>query len=496
MDYLVLFTIDAGLMILELVASRLMSPYFGNSNFVWTAIIGIILLAGSLGNIIGGKIASKKNPRVIVGLLLFISAIYITVTPMINVPVLEGIRDGEMGTQFSSVLGSIIFFLIPSTILGMVPPIIMKERIGESKDKGKESGRITAIIAIGSLVGTFLGGFFLIPTFGTNMIFVIVAIMIIISTLLLRPFKEIDFEPQRPILVVTTILAIAMSIISLVYVTTGSGRGETESISIDTEYGRIIIEDDELDGERIRCYRQSGSYSSATFLNDDRKYELVYDYLKKYDLMFDFTDVKSVAMIGGAAYQYPKYYISHFPDKSMDVIEIDPESTRIARKYFYLDDLIDDYNLEENKRLGLYNEDGRVFLDDSDKKYDAILNDAFSGEVPVATLSTREAVKIIKHSLKDGGVYMSNILGAVDGDKGRFLRSEVKTLKDVFDNVYVVPVYDKVENDKYINWMVIATDSNRYEPDDAINVNLTDDDIVLTDDYNPVDSMTSTKYRD
>ena len=58
-DYFVLFTLDAVLMILELVAARLMSPYFGNSNFVWTAIIGIILLAGSLGNLIGGRIASR-----------------------------------------------------------------------------------------------------------------------------------------------------------------------------------------------------------------------------------------------------------------------------------------------------------------------------------------------------------------------------------------------------------------------------------------------------
>lgn len=62
-DYVALFLLDVVGMILELVAARLMSPIFGNSNYVWTAIIGIILLAGSLGNIIGGKIASIKHPR-------------------------------------------------------------------------------------------------------------------------------------------------------------------------------------------------------------------------------------------------------------------------------------------------------------------------------------------------------------------------------------------------------------------------------------------------
>lgn len=41
----------------------------------------------------------------------------------------------------------------------------------------------------------------------------------------------------------------------------------------------------------------------------------------------------------------------------MDVVEIDPKITEIARKYFYLDKLIRDFNLEENGRLKLMNED-------------------------------------------------------------------------------------------------------------------------------------------
>jgi spermidine synthase len=110
--------------------------------------------------------------------------------------------------------------------------------------------------------------------------------------------------------------------------------------------------------------------------------------------MFKFLNVKNTAMIGGAAYQYPKYFISNFKDKSMDVIEIDPMSTEIAKNYFFLDDLVSDFDTESSGRLGLYNEDGRVFLADSIKKYDAILNDAFSGEVPVGTLATVELPRL------------------------------------------------------------------------------------------------------
>ena len=55
---IIIFTIDAICMILELIASRLLSPYFENSNIVWTSIIGIILLSSSIGNYIG-----RKNSR-------------------------------------------------------------------------------------------------------------------------------------------------------------------------------------------------------------------------------------------------------------------------------------------------------------------------------------------------------------------------------------------------------------------------------------------------
>lgn len=487
-DYVVLFVLNALEMILELVAARLLSPYFGNSNFVWTAIIGIILLSASIGNLIGGRLAKLKNVRLWVSLLLLFASAYIAMTPLIDVPVLQSIKDGDMGVQFSSVISSVVFFLIPSSIMGIVSPVIMKERIGEGEDKAKESGRITAIIAIGSLFGTFLGGFWLIPALGTKLIFAMIAIVLTMVILLFCPLRNVTKKELRVGYVLGFLVVLLLNIFAIISVINQENKG----ISIDTEYGRIIVEEGERNGETVLFYKQSGAYASATYM-DDRKYELVFDYLKKYDMMFDFIDVKNVAMIGGAAYQYPKYYISHFPDKTMDVIEIDPMSTEIAKKYFYLDDLISDYGED---RLGLYNEDGRVFLAETDKKYDAVLNDAFSGEVPVGTLATVEAAKVIKNKLNAGGVYISNVLGAVSGDKGKFLRAEVKTLKTVFKHVYVVKVHKKARENSYINWMVVATDNDDCEPEDVMELNLSDEDIVLTDDYNPVDSLVTTSYHD
>ena len=124
------------------------------------------------------------------------------------------------------------------------------------------------------------------------------------------------------------------------------------------------------------------------------------------------------------------------------------------------------------------------------------MNDAFSGEVPVGTLATTEAAQIIKNSLNNGGVYISNVLGAIKGEKGKFMRAEIKTLQKVFKHVYVVNVRENIKDDSYSNRMVIATDKDDFKPENVVKVEIKDSDIVLTDDYCPIDSLVSTNYHD
>lgn len=133
-------------------------------------------------------------------------------------------------------------------------------------------------------------------------------------------------------------------------------------------------------------------------------------------------------------------------------------------------------------------EDGRVYLNTNTKKYDAILNDAFSGDSPAKTLTTIENIKNIKKSLNDGGVYLTNIISSLEGDNSKFIRAEVNTLKQVFKNIYVIPC--QYPNNLYIsqNNMVIATDDN-LEYENLYDLIIQDDEIILTDEYCPVDTL-------
>ena len=233
-------------------------------------------------------------------------------------------------------------------------------------------------------------------------------------------------------------------------------------------------------------------HESATYVDENKCNELVYKYTQMYDLMFDLKnkEIKSALLIGGAGYSYPKHYISTYLDKSLDVVEIDPMVTEIARKYFYLDKLIKDYNLEKTERLKLITEDGRTYLNRNEKKYDAILNDAFTDTTPVPTLTTLEAVTKIKNSLTENGLYLTNIISSLEGENSKFMKAEVKTLQKVFLNVYVIPCVTKDDLEVAQNNMVIATDGIlEINENKLYKININEDDIVLTDNYCPIDSL-------
>jgi len=176
---------------------------------------------------------------------------------------------------------------------------------------------------------------------------------------------------------------------------------------------------------------------------------LAVDYTQYYQLFAHFKpDFKRVLMIGGGGYSFPKFALSRYPGIHIDVMEIDPEVTALAGKFFALRD---------DSRLSIFHEDARSFLNAQGKKYDVILGDAFSSHYSIPFhLSTVEAVQRMHDALVDDGVALVNILAAIDGKDGRFLRAEYATFKTVFSQVYLFPVADPRDSQKWQNVMLVA----------------------------------------
>ena len=489
---IIIFIVDAIVMILELIASRLLSPYFWNSNIVRTSVIWIILLSSSLWSYLGWKIADKKYKERSLKIILIMTSLVVFIIPFIQWFVLSSISNGIPSIKIWAILSTILLFFIPSFCMGTVNPIILKLKLENLNTAWKTAGRISAIWTIWAIVWTFLWWFVLVPNFWSNNIIFVLTIILLITVFLVNcNIKE-----------KTNIFVLAMMIVSyLAFVWFSMFNLSKEDyildwikntkISYDTEYWSVRIYNTSKNWENVRILNIDWWFESASFTDEWKQYELVFDYTKYYNKMFDANiDINNVLLIWWGWYSYPKYYISHYLSKKMDVVEIDGMITEIARKYFFLDKLIEEFDLESNGRLRLINEDGRTYLNNNDTQYDAILNDAFSGDNPAKTLTTLENIKNIKKSLKKDWVYLTNIISSLEWEKSRFLRAEVNTLKKVFNNVYVIPCSDGENLYDSQNNMVIASDDN-LNLEWIYDLKLDEDEIVITDDYCPIDSLIS-----
>ena len=223
------------------------------------------------------------------------------------------------------------------------------------------------------------------------------------------------------------------------------------------------------DGEPVRVLQMDGTYQSATYM-DDRYAELVFAYTKLYDLAFEaLPSPRRLLMIGGGGYSWPKHFLASRPDDGarLDVVEVDPQITSIARELFYLDRTIEEFD-PDGARLRLVCDDGRAYLerladrlamgDEREYPYDVICNDSFSGSgEPVATLTSVEAAWVTRACLTEDGVYLSNVVSSRTGEHAEPLRRVAAALAPAFSHLWVVPCSKDAQ--ACDNNMVIATNS-------------------------------------
>ena len=275
-----------------------------------------------------------------------------------------------------------------------------------------------------------------------------------------HPMSRSDSAPRVPTAAIAAVLGGAAVCAAAV---AWRRRASGVIASRRTAFGRArVIDTHDDEGEPIRVLSVSGTYQSATYLGD-RYTEPVFPYMLAYDHAFDDgASVRNVLMIGGGGYAYPKHLVATRPEARIDVVEVDPAITELAREHFFLDRLIADYDLAATGRLGIVCADGRAFLDahDGAHAYDAVLNDAFAGGTPVASLMSEAAARSIRGNLTDGGAYLTNVVSALAGPQADLLDDVTVTLGRVFAHVYVIPGSPD-EPTVPDNNVVIATDAAR-----------------------------------
>jgi len=271
------------------------------------------------------------------------------------------------------------------------------------------------------------------------------------------------------------------------------GKSDTYTYEYESEYNSIKVypTTDYQSGDSILIMQLGRQRAGGISLTDR---PLPFNYLYYFRLAEQFNPgFHNALMLGGAAYSFPQYFLNSYPNAQMDVVEIDPEVTRVAREYF---------GLKENANLTIFHQDARTYINSCQEKYDVIYSDTFRNAISLPyQLTTIEAVQKQYDLLNDGGLVLVNVIQAVEGKSSLFLQAELKTFMEVFPQVYLFADRGANKREEIQSTIILAIKSEQpplfHSEDLALDsllskrvtesISLTQK--ILTDDFAPVDYL-------
>jgi spermidine synthase len=431
------------LMGFEIAGSRVLAPTFGNSVYVWGALIGVVLAALGLGYWFGGVIADRWPSRRLLGAIGLCASAGILAAPFLGPVVCDAI--GERYPVFGPVLASVALFLAPSLLLGVVSPFAIRLQTRAIESVGRTAGLLYALSTIGSFAGTFVTTFALIPWVGTAVILKCLggALMAASAAAMVTRFRD-----AIPLSVGLVVAAFWMS---LQAPRTFAGRGgELVQYEVETPYHFIFVTDDDFGSRYLRFNHHIESQIGPAPEHAGRS-----AYTQFFHLVPAFAHpLRRVCFIGAGGGVGPREFLQAYPGVRVDCVDIDPVVLRVCQDYFYVP--------RNHPDLAMIERDGRIFFrgERGQGPYDAVVLDAFTtgGRIPFH-LTTLEYFKEIRERLAPGGVLLMNVISALEGSRSAIARAVHRTMSEAFGDAAPPPPGGTGARH------VFTFDVHRYRPD-------------------------------
>jgi spermidine synthase len=471
------------LLVLELVAARLIAPTLGVSLYTWTSVIGVVLGGVSLGNYLGGRLADRRPARSTLA-LVYLAGSGASLLVLAVLPFIDSLELPHSAPALLQVLWlTAILFLLPSTILGAPTPLLTRLTLDSVVHTGRVVGRIQAGAALGSVLGAFLTGFFLISWFGTRHIVAgVAAALLVLAALAGLPW----------------VLGSAWVVGLLAAGIVASGWASRSPCTRESAYYCIRVEPGKIAFKTPSGRRVVAEPAQQTLFLDHLVHALV-DLADPTDLLYTYEQQYATVLerihppgsrldvffAGGGGFVFPRFVQAKYRGQ-ITVAEIDPAVIQVAR---------DELGLRTSPRFDVLSDDARVALRalPRTRRFDAVFGDAFDDyEVPYH-LTTREFDALVARRLRTHGIYVLNVIDAVHYD---FLRSELRTLRSVFPYVVLVrPASEWPPRGDRSTYVVVAAKAAPRQhlpilPKAALERFLArGHGVVLTDDHAPVDEL-------
>lgn len=406
----------AVLMSLEILGSRVLAPSYGSSVYVWGSLITTFLTALALGYALGGRLADQRPSASRLSLILSAAAVLILPSVQWAPKLLDTLARASWDTRWAALAASLLLFLPPSLAMGMVSPFAVRIGFRTAESVGRVSGGYAALSTAGSILGTLLTTFLLIPAFPVqHLLLGLSGTLALCALLLIR---------ERRSLAVGLTGVLACGLTAFLQVPPASISGSRVLLRKDTPYHHIEVS--QIDNTRY--LRFDNLTQSGVNLAAPERAVLGYEEA----LLLSFAlrpSIRRVCMVGLGGGAVPRHLARFRPDASVETVEVDPVVREIAVKYFLY---------RESKQIRTVIEDGRVFLSRPGGPYDLVILDAFNSTGVPFHLTTKEFFEVVRRRLTADGVFAANFIGNLMGRDGRLFWASYQTIRRQFGQVYVI----------------------------------------------------------
>lgn len=402
--YLTVFCTGVAVMIIEILGAKLLAPSFGSSHFVWTAQIAVTLVALTTGYYLGGHLADKSQNSRVLYWAIGAAAVYLAFTSMVIVPVSFWCLHFRLAVGV--LLTSMTLFFIPLSLLAMTCPFLTRLLTTDVRTAGETIGRLAALGTAGSLVGTILIGYVLLPFFSNTTILLTTATCLLVLSFAASKSRSWLFTSA---VLLTWIFSIYQPPTAFLHEFSGNSN-----------FGSLNVLRSKVSGVR---YYLNDNLIQNTYDPKTKQSTVSFTYMLSRLTTGYRSNLTDVLCIGLGVGIVPMDVARR--GSQVDVVEINPAIVPVATQFFDFD----------SSKVKLAIDDGRHYLNTTQKQYDAIILDAFLGESTPTHLMTCEAFTSMRSHLKNNGVLAINSFCNVTN--GSFIAKALnETLRAVFPEVH------------------------------------------------------------
>lgn len=474
------FVVGASILVIEILGTRVVSPYYGVSIYVWSSLIAVTLGSLAVGYWVGGYAADRWPHVATLALEIVGGAFCVLLFTAIRRDVL--VWTTPLGLKAGSLVSATVLFAPTLVVLSMTGPLAIRLVTAELAGLGRGVGWIYGVSTVGSMLGAVMTGFVLIPNFSVRALLVSVAIVLLV-------LGALGFLlARRPV------NAAAVGAVTLL-AALQSAPAATQSPDIlflaQSFYGELKV----VDLGQLRMLLINGIPNGYI---DRTNFESVAPYIAYSGYMPRTRPRAARALfIGLGSGSAPRALRSRYGIAST-VVEIDPAVVDVARRYF-------DFPAD----MPVVIADGRRFVESTTDKYDFIVLDAFNTETHPVHLFTREFFAAVANTLTPEGIFALNMASMPYGEPGAW-HAVHATLEEHFPFVrgFLGDDFPPGDTTVFTNLFLVASRAalpspRELEGRDAHEAKVLAQmaarelgmpaepgvGLVLTDDYNPLDDL-------